>query len=392
MEDNRITAVLGIYNSLERTKKFLEDFKTRFPAIPLSVSTVGSSQEVQDELEKLYPGEIVTGTTERVSYSTTWNAAIKNVKTERFVFLHNDMYIHDSFFSVLDRAVKDPNIFYLYTTVEPFKNEGFPRTGKIIARWGEDLDSFNLEAFNSFVAKKLSNPKVVEKRGLGIYLAGFTKSIFDVGGFDQDTFNKAFCEDDDLQLRALLKGYNFQTCTNAVVYHFASKTSREVKDLDGADWEMNIKFAKKWGIEARYVDASGIVNAPESERSVGKETIGLRLNSLTPDLESSLFGLGILVSKIEFRNPEHQKYLEEHYPDCCGSVDSCDIVLTEQGDTSFSEIAFLIGDLKVNHKHLKPGHIDASRFRGNLGITVNRVCPDVCVEDTKNYLFLYETE
>ena len=97
-----ITAVLGVYNNLDTTKAFMEDFIRRFPDIPISVSCVGSSQEVQDECKRLYGEKVITGTTERVSFSETWNYAIRGIKTSKFVFIHNDMYIVDDFFDQLE--------------------------------------------------------------------------------------------------------------------------------------------------------------------------------------------------------------------------------------------------------------------------------------------------
>lgn len=383
-----ITAVIGVYNGLDRTVRFVEDFNQRFPDIPLSISCVGSSQEVQDELKRQYGEEVITGTTERVSFSETWNAAISGVKTSKFVLIHNDMYLDDEFFDQLEGYYLDsPKKFYVYTTVEPIGNMGFVRPGKIVADFGEDLEDFKKEKFLKF-AKDYKESHRLPGRGYGFYLAGFTESIGDVGGFDFLDFYPMFCEDDDLLIRIRTKGYTLYTAPAAIVYHFGSKTTRDpdARGMSPSEVEMNRNFARKWGFEARYLWSTGYEFYDEPVL-VGTETIGFVPEVPVSDLE--MVNIEPLVNSIAYDTPKFQEYLQntgvtEKY---VKDVSSCDIVITQVGPGNFNVFANTIGELRFKYQSLKEGQTYTA---GPYRVKVNRIHRDLCRQDTRNYLWLQE--
>lgn len=381
-----ITAVVAVYNNLDRTIGFIEDFNRRFPDIPLSISCVGSSQEVQDELKRQYGEEVITGTTERISFSENWNYAINGVTTSKFVLVHNDMYLDDEFFDQLEGYYLDsPENFYIYTTVEPIRNVGFFRPGKVVANFGDDTDTFQKEKFLDF-AKKYKESHRLRGRGYGFYLAGFTESLKDVGGFDSKTFFPMFCEDDDLLVRIRKKGYILYTAPSAIVYHFGSKTARNLGDIkmSNSEIERNRDFARKWGFEARYLWETGY-EFEDEPLETGTEKIGYRIGAeITVPLGDAI-NVEPLVDVLDIADSYFLDYLKEHnLEEKSGNTEDCDIVLTQIGPANFNLFAYLVGGLRFRYKSLEPG----TRRYGNYLVEVRRVYKDRNRQDLRNYLSL----
>ena len=395
---SNITAVLGLYICNEQqysdTLVFLSRFKRKFQDIPLSISCVGTPKQYQKGLEEFwqdYPGELVTGTTERVSFSETWTRAIENVKTEKFVFIHNDMVLAPDFFEQLDSYyLTDPKDFYVYTTIEPMKMVGFPRPGKIIANFGEDFQDFKEDEFNRFV-KKYQESHNLAGRGYGFYLAGYTESLKDVGGFDYVTFNPVFCEDDDLMVRIRKKGYILKTAPRAIVYHFGSKTTRDIDfaGMSRPEIESNRRFARKWGFEARYLWETGYERQNEP-LNTGVETIGYAWkNNFEVPIDMPI-NIEPLVNTEACDHPEYLKYLESiNHPEKSGNLDKCDIVVVQTAPKSFEEIAYLLGDLRFHHGALEAGKV---YLMNGFEIHVNNVQKNANRVDPWNYLSLLKEE
>ena len=311
-----ITAVMGIYmktlEHLQRTVDFVERFNQQFPDIPLSISCVGSPKEYQDELKRLYGEEVTTGTTERVSFSETWNAAIVNTTTTKFVLIHNDMILDDEFFDQLEyNYLQDPKKFYIYTTIEPITNLGLPRPGKIVADFGFDVDDFKEKEFREFT-KRYKETHKKEGRGYGFYISGYTVSLKDVGGFDFTTFYPIFCEDDDLMVRIRKKGYLLCTAPAAIVYHFGSKTTREIgaKGMSDSEVEQNRKFARKWGFEARYLWDTGY-EFDDEILETGTEKIGYQTANGAGSPEEHL-NMEPLTDEVSCDDPNFIEYLKQY--------------------------------------------------------------------------------
>ena len=395
-KDDRCTAVLGAYKNLELTIKFLDNFHKQFPDIPVSVGMLGNPKDYQEKLLKLYEGQdwirFAAGKADqRVSFSENWNAAIRGIGTERFVFLHNDMYIHQDFFKILNTKMDEygSEFFYLYTTVEPLENQGFVRPGKIVAPFGYSFEDFDEEKFYRFARKYIPSHIKDDVKGYGFYLAGFTKSLFDVGGFDSVHFNPYFCEDDDINVRIRLKGYKILVVP-ALVYHFGSKTIRlETKEsMSGVEIESNRNFARKWGIEARYLWRTGYENV--SSVSLGSERIAFESpahQGIGPNLDPiDILNIEPVVDML-LLSPEEIESTKEYFKrfkDGKAFNQECpefDISIQQILSTfSFDEFANLIGNLRFYHKYLKPGE----SLIGNFHVSVLRTGDDRV--DSVNYL------
>lgn len=392
---DKITAVLGLYECIDLTISFLDEFHSMFPDVMVAASVAGNSEEYQRRFAEKYSNQswinFATGKTgQRISFSETWNYAINQITTERFVFLHNDMYVHKDFFKNLNKNMDQygPNFFYLYTTVEPLENQGFVRPGKIVASFGHSREELDVDKFNEF-ADKYARKDIPVQMGYGFYLSGFTESLKDVGGFDSKHFFPVFCEDDDINVRIRLKGYKVAVTHQALVYHYGSKTLRleTPGSMSSMEIESNRCFARKWGFEARYLWNTGYERYPKI--SLGAEVVAFE--------SPAHRGKGPALNPIDILNvepivdmlllsPEELKATENYFKHLDRSKafgDECpeyDILITIEGEYDFNEFAELVGGLRFFHEYLGVGKGRA----GNYDIEVLRVGKDRV--DTTNYL------
>lgn len=399
MESN-ITAILGAYKNLEDTVKFIHEFYSKFPTIPMVVGMVGNSKDYQEALINLYKDSeyitLVGGKEDvRVPFSENWDAAINAVETERFVFLHNDMYLHRDFFRNLEYSMSNygPGSFYLYMTVEPLENAGFIRPGKIVAPFGHSREEFDETGFNRFADKYIKEHYLEDsQKGYGFYLAGFMESLKKVGGFDYEHFKPMFCEDDDLNIRIRLAGFDVRVLPSVLVYHFGSKTVRldTAVSMSNLEIESNRHFARKWGFEARFLWETGYEKMPVV--SLGTEKIAYTYSGMFQNP-------GFVPRKLDIINVEpfvdficmDDRVNTEYFkasglegklirPD---KLEEADIVITQVGPTDFNALSSLMGNLRFGYKKLKPG---SHAKVGSYEVDILRTNPNQCRVDPVNYL------
>jgi GT2 family glycosyltransferase len=245
-----ITFVLAVYNKLDLTKECYRRLRNVYPNAPLVISSGGSYDNTKEWLESLEDKNLsFIHDDDRLTFSETYNAAIKLVDTEKLVLIHNDMVIGEGFLESIERLLK-PNMLLSYTTIEPPIFAGHKRPGKVIMDLGSSFHDFDDFHFNNYVNQWNRGDNLHD--GAVFFMSGYKKMFDDVGGFDGFSFVPAFCEDDDFLIRAKLKGYELKTCDSAITYHFVSQTSRFSDDYkkDRMLYEVssNRNFVRKWGI------------------------------------------------------------------------------------------------------------------------------------------------
>lgn len=259
-----ITFVLAVLNKLDLTKNCYQRVRDLYPQVPMVISSGGSSDGTKEWLEEI--SEIDDYVTifhddDRLTFSDTYNTAIKLVDTDKLVLIHNDMIIGEGFLESIEALLK-PNMLLSYTTIEPPIFKGHNRPGKVIMDLGDSFENFKYEEFNQYVNRFKHSENLHE--GAVFFMSGYKSMFEDVGYFDGFSFVPAFCEDDDFLIRAKLKGYQLKTCDSAITYHFVSQTSRFSDDYKNDRFKIelssNRNFVRKWGIpiyafnELRYWD------------------------------------------------------------------------------------------------------------------------------------------
>jgi GT2 family glycosyltransferase len=285
----KITFVLAVYNKLDLTKECYNRLRDVYPNAPLVISSGGSYDGTKEWLESLEDDNLsFIHDDDRLTFSDTYNAAIKLVDTEKLVLIHNDMVIGEQFLENLDRLLNEnPNTLLSYTTIEPLIFKGHKRVGKVLLDLGSSFIDFDQINFDNYVNQWKGSNNLYD--GAVFFMSGYKKMFEDIGGFDGFSFVPAFCEDDDFLIRAKLKGYELKTCDSAITYHFVSQTSRFSEDYkkDRFKYEMNSNrnFVRKWGIsissfnELRYWE--------DKEFKYNTFTMGLTTRNLSniPNIE-----------------------------------------------------------------------------------------------------------
>lgn len=396
-----ITAVLGVLNNLELTRNFIEALRESFPEVHVAIGALGCNDETVGYLKDLQSVDdhikVAYGPKDyRGSFSENFDLAINLVETPKMVLVHNDMYFHKDFFRNLEEDLVDPEVFLEYTTIEPLKNQGVTRPGKLIAGLGEGFQDFDKKGFEEYANKIVvySGPR---QKAYGFYLAGYTESFREVGGFDFKTFVPSFCEDDDLQVRIKNKGFWIECTTRSVCYHFGSQTSRSTFETGMSHLEVrsNRYFGRKWGFEARFLWKTGyenckylkvkdwkIVAIPNNPRSVGNmEPI---VDKVVATLDG--FSLDDYVKK-EMRTSADIDMLKSRFCTLEEAEKEADIIITQEGPEAFNLMTDIVGFLRIGTNQPSVGTFRVGPYKVEIKTDSSKVGYR---EDLTNYLSLLQ--
>lgn len=295
---DNITLVLAVYNNIEITKKCYNRIREIYPSVPLVISSGGSNdgtlewiQTINDEFTTF------THTNDRISFSDSYNNGVLFVKTEKLVFIHNDMVIGKYFLENIEKLLTEDTILS-YATIEPPIFAGHSRPGKILLNMGNNFDDFNYQLFDKYVEEHKNDCKIYD--GAVFFMSMYKKVFNDIGGFDGSMFIPAFCEDDDFLLRAKIKGYKLKTTECAITYHFVSMTSRfgdEMKE-HSQKYELNSNknFVRKWGIPTHVMHSMGYL--VKDDLQYVRKTMCLVINDIKL-YQNYIFHLEPLFDKIK---------------------------------------------------------------------------------------------
>lgn len=207
--------------------------------IPTTSKNKNYTQNILNNIREIYPNEneieIIIEENDNVTLGINYNNAVVKAKGEKIILLHNDMILKPGFIETMDKHISK-NRITTYTRIEPsIFLDTYP--GKIILDCGDNLENFNKVKFNNFhIPENLIN-------GGSQLFFGCLKE--DYLGIDGKNF-KMFCEDDDLHLRYKIMKFEHKV-SSANVYHFVSKTSRNVEQWDKIEFYSNKNFIRKWG-------------------------------------------------------------------------------------------------------------------------------------------------
>lgn len=245
-----ISTLVGLKNNLDYSKAFYARFREIYPTQELCFVSYGSTDGTHEWLDQLQDKNLnYFYSEESKTFSETFNKCAEIATKEYIVFCHNDIVICRGYLENILREL-DNDTVVTYTTIEPPLFAGHSRPGKIVEEFGEDFETVDIDALESYVDKLQLEYKDQTAEGAAFFMAQNRENYLATGGMDK-LFNPMFCEDDDLIRRLALQNKKFVVSLDSLVYHFVSKTSRfsdEYKNTTAIiEANSNRNFVRKWG-------------------------------------------------------------------------------------------------------------------------------------------------
>ncbi len=284
-----ITFCIGCCNNLNYLKLAVHSVRTysHFKDAPFIVfsenSTDGTDLWLEENKEKYNLTTIIEHNTEDNTEDKTWgigggmNRTAELVETEYIMFLHADFFVSKNWdLECLKIFEKYPNqkLWVNPQRFQPncFKENDRPGTSFFsYEHFGYKYDNFD-EPFFIDYAEEFSklNPDVEVTKGEGVSGLIRKSDWSDIGGCDRQFI--AYYDDSDIFLRCRLDGYKFVITTNAVVWHFGSRSDKSnfptdviIRSEKSIKYENDSakKFLKKWGFLPTH-DEYGFVTFPSN--------------------------------------------------------------------------------------------------------------------------------
>lgn len=188
--------------------------------------------------------------TERVGHTILYDKGIEIATNEIVGILHADMIIGPNF---VDNMLKHlfPGVVVCATRIEPPLHP--PGKEKIIKDFGQDFDTLDVEAFESFCVQAQEECRGVITRGMFAPWILYKKDFQAIGGHDP-LFAPFPYEDSDIFQRWILAGYDLVQSRDAFVYHLTCRGHRWNEEVGKDDNFYKIasqkaarNYLRKWG-------------------------------------------------------------------------------------------------------------------------------------------------
>lgn len=236
---NRVSFIIPVVNNFEYTKHIYENLKEYYPDDEIVISDGGSTDETIEYFNQLVDPNLKFVSNGKLNLCENYNRGVEHSTTDIVILLHNDMFVPPNF---KERVISklDSNTIMSYARIEPpvFPGE---EPGKVVRDFGYDLSTLNKPAIIEFS----ENYNSVYPGGGYLFIACHKSNWIKM---DEKVFNppQMWAADDDLHLRFRLSNFTL-LISDAIVYHFVSKTSRASDSYKQVELNSNRNFIRKWG-------------------------------------------------------------------------------------------------------------------------------------------------
>ena len=210
-----VSVVILNYNGLKLLPECLDSvMKQTYKDFEVILVNNGSSDDSHNFVKKNYPSVNLIEIKNNCGFAGGMNHGFRAAKGKFVVMLNNDTKLDKNFIKEIIVPTKDPSV----GMVSP----------KVIYYYEKTIDTVGLQVTKSGLAKDTKSEKDKDK---AIVASGaavlYRKSMLDDikmnnQYFDEDFF--AYCEDLDLGLRAVLRGWKFAYAPKSEVLHIHSAT------------------------------------------------------------------------------------------------------------------------------------------------------------------------
>ena len=235
----KVSFIIPVVNNFEYTKHIYENLKEYYPDDEIVITDGGSTDETIEYFKHLVDPNLKFVLNGNLNLCENYNRGVEYSTTDIVILLHNDMFVPPNFKERLISKL-DSNTIMSYARIEPpvFPGE---EPGKVVRDFGHDLSTLNKPAIIEFSETYNS----VYPGGGYLFIACHKSNWI---GMDETVFNppQMWAADDDLHLRFRLLNFTL-LISDAIVYHFVSKTSRASDSYRQVEINSNQNFIRKWG-------------------------------------------------------------------------------------------------------------------------------------------------
>ncbi|MDN5316594.1 MAG: hypothetical protein PWR08_718 [Thermoanaerobacterium sp.] len=236
--------IILTYNQIDYTKMCIESIR-KYTKTPYEIIVVdnGSTDGTIEYLELQNDIKLIKNKENR-GFAAGCNQGISIAEGEYIVLLNNDTIVTENWLS---------NLLYCLNNAE---NAGIvgPVTNNISGDQKIITYYKNINDMHEFAGKfNVQNQKWRKSLRLVGYCMVMRKELFREIGLLDENYGIGNFEDDDLCLRALLKGYNLYINDTTFIHHFGSVTFKNM-DINYAELmkKNEIYFKQKWGYSHSY--------------------------------------------------------------------------------------------------------------------------------------------
>ncbi|XEC93659.1 glycosyltransferase [Paenibacillus tarimensis] len=236
----RTSIIILTHNQLELTKRCLDSIRKHTPQEYELIVVDNASFDGTVEYLKEQPDVTTILNSDNLGFAVGCNQGIGKSIGDNILFLNNDTVVTENWLGNMLRVLGSSDEIGLVGPVTNFCSgpQQIPVTYSDLA----DLDNFAKENFLHHAACTIRTSRLV-----GFCLLVKKQVLDDIGLFDE-RYGIGNCEDDDLCLRAVRKGYALMIALDSFVHHVGHATFRNTGvNIARLIQENKRKAMDKWG-------------------------------------------------------------------------------------------------------------------------------------------------
>ena len=250
-----ISFIIPSYNNLQHLKNVYASIQKHAPEAEIILlddgSTDGTWEWIWNLAEERQHREVKAFKSEtRVGHTILYDKGIELATNEIVGILHADMILGPNYIKNMLKHLKPGKVVCATRIEPPLHPEG---KEKIIADFGMDFDTLNIDAFEKFVKVAQKEYKDTTTKGMFAPWIIYKQDFKSIGGHDP-LFAPFPYEDSDIFQRWILAGYELIQSRDAFVYHLTCRGHRWNEQVGRDDDYYKVvsqraarNYLRKWG-------------------------------------------------------------------------------------------------------------------------------------------------
>lgn len=248
-----ISFIIPSYNNLQHLKNVYASIQKHAPEAEVILLDDGSTDGTHEWMkERCLEDEnlVVLRVNERMGHTILYDMGINYATNEIVGILHADMILGPNYVKNMLKHLEPGKVVCATRIEPPLHPEG---KEKIIADFGMDFDTLNINAFEKFVKVAQKEYKDTTTKGMFAPWIIYKRDFKAIGGHDP-LFAPFPYEDSDIFQRWILAGYELIQSRDAFVYHLTCRGHRWNEQVGRDDDYYKVvsqraarNYLRKWG-------------------------------------------------------------------------------------------------------------------------------------------------